>query len=347
MRNPFIATLLFLLIVPIAHEARAYDVKAVGSFHIGGEQVVLSGLPDRELRFTANSPPMRVNPNGEFEVGQMYVQYVRLASPKSRYPLLMWHGGGLTGVTWETKPDGGEGWQDWFLKAGYDVYVSDAVERGRASWARYPEIYSVEPFFRPKSEAWELFRMGPPGSYSPDPAKREPYPGVAFPINSFEQFAKQIVPRWTTNDERAQKAYDALVQRVCPCVIMAHSTGGPFAFAAALHAPDKIKAIVAIEPAGAPLPNVDVSAFKNIPVLMVWGDNLKSYPLWTKLVPLLSQFRDRLAAAGSNIEWIDLPARGMTGNSHMIMMDRNSDQVAALVDEWLTQTIIASEAAKP
>lgn len=246
MRNHAIVIVLSLLILPAARGALAYDVKAVGSFHIGGEQVVLSGLPDRELRFTANSPPMRVNPNGEFEVGQMYVQYVTLASPKTRYPLLMWHGGGLTGVTWETKPDGGEGWQDWFLKAGYSVYVSDAVERGRASWARYPEIYSVEPFFRPKSEAWELFRMGPSGSYSPDPAKRRPYPGVAFPIDSFDQFAKQIVPRWTINDDRAQKAYDALVQRVCPCVIMAHSTGGPFAFTAALHAPDKVKAIVAV-----------------------------------------------------------------------------------------------------
>ncbi|MGY8705554.1 hypothetical protein RAD16_07390 [Bradyrhizobium sp. 18BD] len=46
------------------------------------------------------------------------------------------------------------------LNAGYDVYVSDAVERGRASWARYPEIFKSEPFFRPKKEAWELFRIG-------------------------------------------------------------------------------------------------------------------------------------------------------------------------------------------
>lgn len=130
-----------------ATHAHAYDVKEIGSFHIGGEEVVLSGLPERQLRFAANSPQMRVDPNGAFEVGQMYVQYVLLRSPKSPYPILMWHGGGLAGPTWETKPDGGEGWQNWFLRAGYDVYVSDAVERGRASWARYPEIYSVEPFF--------------------------------------------------------------------------------------------------------------------------------------------------------------------------------------------------------
>ena len=91
----------------------------------------------------------------------MYVQYVKLAQPRARVPLLLWHGGGLSGVTWETKPDGKPGWQQFFLNAGYDVYVSDAVERGRASWARYPEIFKAEPMFRPKKEAWELFRIGP------------------------------------------------------------------------------------------------------------------------------------------------------------------------------------------
>jgi hypothetical protein len=35
------------------------------------------------------------------------------------------------------------------------------------------------------------------------------------------------------------------------------------------------------------------------------------------------------------VDIIDLPAQGITGNSHMIMMDRNSDQVAALVQQWL------------
>ena len=59
----------------------------------------------------------------------------RLSSPRAKYPLLLIHGGGLTGVTWETKPDGQPGWQMFFLKAGHDVYVGDGMERGRATWA--------------------------------------------------------------------------------------------------------------------------------------------------------------------------------------------------------------------
>jgi hypothetical protein len=134
-----------------------YLVKEVGSFHVGGRTVALSGMPTREVVFSPGAPPIKVDPNGEFAVEQMYVQYVKLAQPKARVPILLWHGGGLTGVTWETKPDGKPGWQQFFLNAGYDVYVSDAVERGRASWARYPEIFKSEPMFRTKKEAWELF----------------------------------------------------------------------------------------------------------------------------------------------------------------------------------------------
>ena len=31
----------------------------------------------------------------------------------------------------------------------------------------------------------------------------------------------------------------------------------------------------------------------------------------------------------------DLPAMGIKGNTHMLMMDRNSDEVAKLVNDWI------------
>jgi hypothetical protein len=61
----------------------------------------------------------------------------------------------MTGVNWETTPDGRPGWQMYFLRAGFDTYVSDAVERGRASWAPFPQVYPDPPFFRTAKEAWE------------------------------------------------------------------------------------------------------------------------------------------------------------------------------------------------
>jgi pimeloyl-ACP methyl ester carboxylesterase len=319
--------------------AAGYDVLEVGSFHIGGQQVTLSGLPEKEISFSAGMPPIKVNPNGDFEAGQMYAQYVKLVNPKAKYPLLLVHGGGLSGVTWETKPDGHPGWQQYFLKAGHDVYVNDAVERGRASWARYPEIFKGEPLFRTKKEAWELFRIGLNGSYDTDPAKRQTVPGgTQFPVQAFDQFAKQGIPRWAINDPATQAAYDLYVQKVCPCVIITHSQGGNFGFNMALHAPDKVKALISVEPSGSPDPDkTDLKAFKGVPMLFVWGDNHDLYPFWQGVRGRLAKFAQGVSAQGGVMDVIDLPKAGFKGNSHMLMMDRNSDQTAQMVQDWIAK----------
>jgi pimeloyl-ACP methyl ester carboxylesterase len=310
-----------------------YLVKEVGSFHVGGRTATLSGMPTREVVFTPGSPALKVDPNGEFEVEQMYVQFVKLAQPKAKVPILFWHGGGLTGVTWETKPDGKPGWQQWFLNAGYDVYVSDAVERGRASWARYPEIFKSEPMFRTKKEAWELFRIGP--SYEVG-GQRATFEGERFPTEAFDQFMKQGVPRWVTNDAPTQASYDALVQKVCPCIVVVHSQGGNFGFTAALNAPDKIKALVAVEPSGAPdLAKADLTKLKDVPHLIVWGDFLDKNAFWQRLVAVPTRYRDALVAAGVKADVFALPAMGIKGNTHMMMMDGNSDDIARLIGDWL------------
>jgi pimeloyl-ACP methyl ester carboxylesterase len=309
-----------------------YMVKEVGSFHVGGRTAALSGMPTKDVVFSPGAPPIKVDPNGEFAVEQMYVQFVKLAQPKAKVPILLWHGGGLTGVTWETKPDGKPGWQQFFLNAGYDVYVSDAVERGRASWARYPEIFKSEPMFRTKKEAWELFRIGP--SYEAKVA----FEGQQFPIEAFDQFAKQGVPRWVTNDAPTQSAYDALVEKICPCIVVVHSQGGNFGFNAALAAPDKIKALVAIEPSGAPDPSkVDLDKLKGVPHLIVWGDFRDKVAVWQRVQVAPTKYRDALVAAGGKADVFDLPAMGVKGNTHMLMMDRNSDEVAKLVHDWIVK----------
>jgi pimeloyl-ACP methyl ester carboxylesterase len=313
-------------------------VKEIGSFHVGGRAVTLSGLPEKELVFTPGAPPLKINPNGDFEVESLYARYTKLVAPKAKYPLLMWHGGGLAGVTFETKPDGGAGWESYFLAAGHDVYVSDAVERGRASWARFPEIFKGEPFFRTKKEAWELFRIGATGSYVNDAAQRKANAGTLFPITAFDQFVKQSIPRWSNNDAAIQAGYDAYVEKVCPCVILVHSQGGNFAFNAALKRPDLVKAIVAVETSGSPDPDkTDFAKLKGIPMLWVWGDYLEQYPFWQPIVARQEKFRANLKAAGGVGDLLRLPDGGIKGNSHMLMMDKNSDQIANSIQRWMTQ----------
>src|SRR5262245_28134611 len=51
----------------------AFDAKEVGSFHIGGQALTLQGLPVKELVYTAGGPQTKMDPNGDFQTGQLYV----------------------------------------------------------------------------------------------------------------------------------------------------------------------------------------------------------------------------------------------------------------------------------
>ena len=49
----------------------------------------------------------------------------------------------------------------------------------------------------------------------------------------------------------------------------------------------------------------------------------------------LRQVHDLDFGAGGNVEVVDLPSVGIRGNSHMLMMDRNNLEIAALIQRWL------------
>src|SRR5436190_13557980 len=94
-----------------------------GSFAVGGAVLTNPGTFDP------------VNPT---EAGQTvhgdhaYVQY-QIPVNARRLPLVMWHGGGQFSKTWETTPDGREGYQNIFLRRGFSTYIMDQPRSGRAS----------------------------------------------------------------------------------------------------------------------------------------------------------------------------------------------------------------------
>jgi hypothetical protein len=170
--------------------AEPLHVRDIGSFHVGGHMLSLTGMTPRLRVSTAHGAVHPIDPNGEIIVAQMYVQYVKLAAPRGRHPLLLWHGGGMSGVNWGTTPDGRPGWQMFFLRAGFDVFVSDAVERGRVSWAPYPDVYPEAPYFRTARGAWEeTFRFGPADSWHAEP----PLPRFGCSDGTRDQTARTTV----------------------------------------------------------------------------------------------------------------------------------------------------------
>ena len=69
----------------------------------------------------------------------------------------------------------------------------------------------------------------------------------------------------------------------------------------------------------------------------VWGDYLDVTPSGVRARARIEADADAVAAAGGSFEFIDLPAMGIAGNAHFPMMDDNSEQVAALVQDWMDQ----------
>lgn len=304
-----------------------------GSFHVGGRLVEVSGKPVREVTFSPGGVPAKVDPNGTYMAFPMYAQYMIPAQKRGTAPLLMWHGGGLTGVTWETTPDGREGFQHYFLRQGWPVYVSDAVERGRSGWSMYPDITAGEPVFLTVADPYQRFRIGDgPGSYQ----RGTTLPGCTFPADraSYLQFTKQNVPRWTTTDDAITAAYVALLEKVGPSVIMVHSQAGLFGWRVAQMRPDLVRALVLLEPAAVGDPE-KVKALKDVPQLVVYGDNIAADARWPTIRAHGVEFAGQVRAAGGHVDVVDLPEHGIHGNSHMMMMDHNNMAVAALVQDWL------------
>jgi pimeloyl-ACP methyl ester carboxylesterase len=319
-----------------AQAAEPISLSAMGSFHVGGRLAEISGQPVREVTFTPGGVPARVDPNGQYMVESMYVQFHVPAPQRGRHPLLMWHGGGLSGVTWESTPDGREGFQQYFLRRGWPVYVSDAVERGRSGFAP-PQLVQGEPLFLTIDNPFERFRIGAgAGSFNMNEAQRRLLPGSQFPADtaSYLNFARQVVPRWTTTDAAIIAAYTALIDRVGDAVVMVHSQAGQFGWKVAQARPDKVRALILLEPAGLGDP-AQVAALARVPQLLVYGDFIAQDSRWPTIRANGVAFAERARAAGADVTVIDLPERGIRGNSHMLMMDRNSDQVAAVVQEWL------------
>ena len=87
-------------------------------------------------------------------------------------------------------------------------------------------------------------------------------------------------------------------------------------------------------PAGVGDPD-KAEVLKNIPTLIVYGDYIEKDSRWPKIRATGIAFGDKIKAAGGSVDVVDLPQVGITGNSHMLMMDKNNAEVAALIQKWL------------
>ncbi len=321
-------------------ESAPLTIQKQGSFAVGGTKFSEPGNFDL---------PNALKPAGQtFHGDHAYVFYQ--VPPKSRkHPLVFLHGAGQSKKTWETTPDGREGFQNIFLRKGFGVYLLDQPRRGAAGKS------TVEATIKPTPDEQFWFTQFRIGNY-PDY-----FPNVQFPKDeaSLEQFYRQMTPNTGAFDTNViADAVSQLFDKVGEGILVTHSQGGgPGWFTAIKNA--KVKAVVAYEPysgfvfpegelpepiqssglfgelKGVEIPLADFNKLTKIPIVIYYGDNIakEATTVWNK-----DHWRSGLEMAriwatainkhGGDATVVHLPEAGIQGNTHFPMSDLNNVEVA-------------------
>ncbi len=321
------AALLVAVATPAMAGKGALVLKEQGSFYAGGE---IFEIPTRDSNGA-------IDP-GDISINHVYVQYQIPAKKNYAYPIIMVHGGGHTGKTYETTPDGREGWYTSFTRRGFGSYVIDDPNRGRACCepTEYNQVRPgfLDPSFLPrvniytKQQAWQTFRFGP--------AYPTPYQGLRFPLQAIDQYAPQWVFTYRDAEEN-DKITNGIIAAIDavggPCIVLTHSQSGPRGLEAVLARTDKVKALISVEPAGYNISPGDAAALIDVPLLTIFGDNLSGF--WIPTFAGAQTSIGNVNAAGGDATLVSLPDIGILGNSHMMMMDNNNEEIADIIEDWI------------
>ncbi len=304
-------------------------LQSQGSFFVGGRAVqsdTLSTLP-------------AYAPSGTMVLDQMYVRYMTPPNPAPVSVTLI-HGCCLTGKTWETTPDGRMGWDEYFVRRGFATHVVDqswrgrsggdiqainAVRLGRAPVSTLPTVFAAG-----QEAAWAIFRFG---DKYPDV-----HPGLRFPISAQREFWKQMVPDWLNAQPTPNPTVPALAElsrRLTRNVLISHSQSGIYPFQAVALNRQGIAGVIAVEPGACPDAAGDVAPYLHTPMLVLWGDYVPQAPRWAPRLVNCRAFVAKVNAAGGRAEQWVLPERGIHGNSHMLMQDNNSLEIAGMLADWI------------
>ena len=209
------------------------------------------------------------------------------------------------------------------------------VRSGKIPPAQMPGILSAS-----HQIGWTVFRFGP--KYG------EVFPDQQFPMEAIDEFYKQMIPDLNStlaqNPNPTWTQMAALGVKLDGAVLMGHSESGFFPEQAALIDPKGIKGIVSIEmPCVTDFGAAQLATLAKIPTLLMFGDHLGDVAggpaNWQQSFETCKTFADQVNKAGGSATMMHLPALGIKGNSHMLMQDKNSDQLADLVIKWIDEHV--------
>ncbi len=149
-------------------------IQEQGSFAVGGTVVTNPGTFD----------PVKMSPEGQTFHGDHAYVFYQIPVNARKLPLVLWHGFGQFSKTWETTPDGREGYQNIFLRRGFGVYVIDQPRRGNAGRSTQPGTLTP---VADEQKWFNIFRVGIWPNF---------FPGVQFSRDpeALNQYFRQMTP---------------------------------------------------------------------------------------------------------------------------------------------------------
>lgn len=268
-------------------------------------------------------------------------------------PMVFLHGYGQSRMGWMTTPDGREGWSTSFLRKGHSVFLVDQPRRGEAGSTAVMTNDSIDTWsaeskeYMPGDQAWYThFRIG---RIAPDR-----YDGSQFPegAEAQDQFFRQMTPNTGSFDQAViAAAMDEVMKDVKSktgkkSVYVTHSQGGRVGWDVDT---ENVAAIVAIEPGGTP--EIGSEQYKKfldakIPMIIYFGDyidngpdDIQSTSFWKNVRDGAVAFAEQYNKDGGNCTVINLPDIGMKGNSHFMFQEKNSEEIASHVENWIKENV--------
>lgn len=294
----------------------SYHLSDFGSYTVAGRvHEVTEGEP-RDIRFTRSASYL-YDPKGHFSVEHAYVQYFVPAKRNGAPPVVLVHGGGMHGSTWETTPDGRPGWLNLLVRLGYETHVLDNVERGRSGFA--PGLWDGDPISRSQQEAWTLFRIGSREGFS----MRTPFKDGQFPVGAFDAFSRMLVPRWLTTTPLHVAALVAVLRRVGPAIVICHSQGGEISMDAMRQVPGLFAGLIGIEPSTRMSDPETASA---VPTVLFAGDHLEIDGHWRERRQIWNDWVATQTQHGGRAVLIRSGHDLRAGHTHMPMLDHGNEE---------------------
>jgi hypothetical protein len=319
-------------------------IQEQGSFAVGGTVVTNSGTYDATNR----------SPAGQTLHGDHAYVFYQVPVRAKKLPLVLWHGFGQFSKTWETTPDGREGFQNIFLRRGFPVYVIDQPRRGRAGRSTLPATITPKP---DEQDWFGTFRLG----IWPDF-----FPGVQFSHDkeALNQYFRQITPDTGPLDPALNaEAVTALFKKIGPGILVTHSHAGGMGWRVAAKSPN-VRAIVSYEPGSSfifpegevpsPMPSAggelqagsaslaEFMPLAKIPIVIFYGDNIPAQPTanpgqdgWRVRLAMARLWRDAVNRRGGDVTVVHLPEIEIRGNTHFPFSDLNNVQIADLLTQFL------------